>query len=110
MLNIRGLEKTYDNGFKALKGVNLSIPKGLFGLLGPNGAGKSTLMRTIATLQSADSGSIEFDDISVLDNPELLRSRLGYLPQDFGVYQRVSAIDLLNHLAVLKGIVNKAER
>ena len=110
MLSINRLEKTYDNGVKALDGVSLEIPKGLFGLLGPNGAGKSSLMRTIATLQPADAGSISFDGIDVLADPNALRYRLGYLPQTFGVYPRVSAIDLLDHLAILKGLVNKAER
>ncbi len=110
MLSITGLSKTYDNGVHALQGVDLNIPKGMFGLLGPNGAGKSSLMRTIATLQSADSGSIEFDGIDVLTQPKSLRERLGYLPQDFGVYQRVSAYDLLDHMAILKGLNNKAER
>lgn len=110
MLDIKNLEKTYDNGVKALDRVTLSIPNGLFGLLGPNGAGKSTLMRSIATLQSADSGSITFDGIDVLAEPNEIRHRLGYLPQSFGVYPRVSALDLLDHLAILKGIVNAKER
>lgn len=110
MLKITELTKTYDNGVHALRGVNLEIPKGMFGLLGPNGAGKSSLMRTIATLQSADSGRIEFDGIDVLNEPKALRGRLGYLPQDFGVYPRVSAYDLLDHMAILKGLNNKAER
>lgn len=110
MLDIKNLEKTYDNGVKALDRVTLSIPNGLFGLLGPNGAGKSTLMRSIATLQSADSGSITFDGIDVLAEPNEIRYRLGYLPQSFGVYPRVSALDLLDHLAILKGIVNAKER
>ena len=110
MLEINELDKTYDNGVHALNQVSLSIPKGLYGLLGPNGAGKSSLMRTIATLQDADSGSISFDGIDVLENPNELRRRLGYLPQSFGVYPRISAAELLNHLAVLKGLVNKSER
>lgn len=110
MLKITELSKTYDNGVHALKGVNLTIPKGMFGLLGPNGAGKSSLMRTIATLQSADSGKIEFDGIDVLTQPKSLRERLGYLPQDFGVYQRVSAYELLDHMAILKGLNNKKMR
>ncbi|WP_440054803.1 ABC transporter ATP-binding protein [Pseudoalteromonas sp. T1lg65] len=110
MLTITGLSKTYDNGVHALRGVNLSIPKGMFGLLGPNGAGKSSLMRTIATLQSADAGKIEFDGIDVFNDPKALRQRLGYLPQDFGVYPRVSAFDLLDHMAILKGLNNKKER
>lgn len=110
MLTITGLCKTYSNGFKALNGIDLSVPKGMFGLLGPNGAGKSSLMRTIATLQQADEGTIHFDGIDVLKNPQVLRARLGYLPQDFGVYQRISAKKLLNHLAILKGLTNSAER
>jgi ABC-2 type transport system ATP-binding protein len=110
MLSISGITKTYDNGVKALKDVNITIPNGLFGLLGPNGAGKSSLMRTIATLQSADAGTITFDGIDVLSQPNELRRRLGYLPQDFGVYPRISAYELLDHLAILKGIANKTER
>lgn len=110
MLSIKNLTKTYDNGVKALNNVNLEIPKGMFGLLGPNGAGKSSLMRTIATLQSADSGSIHFDGIDVMADPMKLRTMLGYLPQDFNVYPRVTALDLLDHLAVLKGIGNAKER
>jgi len=110
MLTIKDLSKTYDNGVKALDNVNLEIPKGMFGLLGPNGAGKSSLMRTIATLQDADSGSIEFNGIDVLNDPQALRQRLGYLPQDFGVYPRISAYELLDHLAILKGLKNSSER
>jgi len=110
MLTISGLSKTYDNGVKALDDVNLEIPKGMFGLLGPNGAGKSSLMRTIATLQQADKGSINFDGIDVFSDPQALRQRLGYLPQDFGVYPRISAYELLDHMAILKGIKNKGER
>lgn len=110
MLQINQLSKTYDNGVHALKDVTLSVPKGLYGLLGPNGAGKSSLMRTLSTLQSADTGSILFDGIDVLNNPIELRRRLGYLPQNFGVYPRVPADELLNHLAILKGLVNKHER
>ncbi|TMP49878.1 ABC transporter ATP-binding protein [Pseudoalteromonas sp. S1688] len=110
MLSITGLSKTYDNGVHALQGVDLSIGKGMFGLLGPNGAGKSSLMRTISTLQSADQGSITFDGIDVFNDPQALRQRLGYLPQDFGVYPRVSAYDLLDHMAVLKGLDNKVLR
>ncbi len=110
MLSISGITKTYDNGVKALKDVNITIPNGLFGLLGPNGAGKSSLMRTIATLQQADAGTITFDGIDVLSQPNELRRRLGYLPQDFGVYPRISAYELLDHLAILKGIANKLER
>ena len=110
MLKITDISKTYDNGVKALNNVNIDIPKGLFGLLGPNGAGKSSLMRTIATLQQPDTGSIYFDQTNVLTQPNELRQCLGYLPQDFGVYPRVSAYDLLDHLAILKGIANKGER
>jgi ABC-type multidrug transport system ATPase subunit len=110
MLSIKNITKTYENGVKALNSVSIDIPKGMFGLLGPNGAGKSSLMRTIATLQQADTGSIQFDDIDVLSQPNELRQRLGYLPQDFGVYPRVSAYDLLDHLAILKGLKNNAER
>ncbi|WP_105189449.1 ABC transporter ATP-binding protein [Pseudoalteromonas sp. T1lg48] len=110
MLTIQGLTKTYSNGVQALKGVDLDIPKGMFGLLGPNGAGKSSLMRTIATLQSADSGSIIFDGIDVLNQPQEIRRRLGYLPQDFGVYPRISAYELLDHLAILKGLDQAKER
>jgi ABC-type multidrug transport system ATPase subunit len=110
MLNIVNITKTYANGVKALNGVNLTLPKGMFGLLGPNGAGKSSLMRTIATLQQPDSGSLTFDNIDVLSQPNELRQRLGYLPQDFGVYPRISAYDLLDHLAILKGLNNKSLR
>jgi ABC-type multidrug transport system ATPase subunit len=110
MLEISNITKTYGNGVKALNNVNLSIPKGLFGLLGPNGAGKSSLMRTIATLQQPDSGSIQFNNIDVVNDPNPLRQTLGYLPQDFGVYPRVSAYDLLDHLAILKGLANRGER
>jgi ABC-2 type transport system ATP-binding protein len=109
-LEIKNITKTYANGVKALNGVNLSLSKGMFGLLGPNGAGKSSLMRTIATLQQPDSGSIVFDGTDVLTAPNELRQRLGYLPQDFGVYPRISAYDLLDHLAILKGLSNKAQR
>ncbi len=110
MLSIEGLSHTYANGTRALDGVTLQIPRGMFGLLGPNGAGKSTLMRTIATLQQPTSGSIRFGDLDVIRQPELLRRTLGYLPQDFGVYPRVSAWDLLEHLAILKGIAHRGER
>jgi ABC-type multidrug transport system ATPase subunit len=110
MLNIDSLTHTYDNGTRALDNVSLAIPRGMFGLLGPNGAGKSTLMRCIATLQTPSSGSIRFGDVDVLAQPERLREQLGYLPQDFGVYPRVSALDLLDHLAVLKGLAAKGER
>jgi ABC-2 type transport system ATP-binding protein len=110
MLSISGLNKTYPNGVHALNNVNLKIGKGMFGLLGPNGAGKSTLMRTIATLQDADAGSVKFDDIDVLTEKEKVRGLLGYLPQEFGVYPNASAEDLLNHLALLKGITDSRER
>jgi len=110
VLQIRELTHTYGNGVKALIGVNLDIPHGMYGLLGPNGAGKSTLMRTLATLQTPTAGSIRFDGIDILKEPMKLRAMLGYLPQDFGVYRRVSAEDLLDHIAVLKGIGPKAVR
>jgi ABC-2 type transport system ATP-binding protein len=110
MLSIRNLSKTYGNGVRALHNVSLDIPKGMFGLLGPNGAGKSTLMRTIATLQAADSGTITFDGIDVLKQPDLLRRQLGYAPQDFGVYPRMSGRAMLDHLAHLKGMIEKTER
>jgi ABC-2 type transport system ATP-binding protein len=110
MLQITGLSHVYANGVKALDNVNLTIPAGMYGLLGPNGAGKSTLMRTIATLQSPTSGAIQFGDIDVLQQPELLRETLGYLPQDFGVYPRVSAKDMLDHMAILKGFANPKQR
>ncbi|MBL8230033.1 MAG: ABC transporter ATP-binding protein [Bryobacterales bacterium] len=109
-LAIRNLSKTYPNGVKALDNVSLDIPKGMFGLLGPNGAGKSTLMRTIATLQDADTGEARLGDINVLTQKDEVRKVLGYLPQDFGVYPRVSALDMLDHLALLKGIVNGKQR
>jgi ABC-2 type transport system ATP-binding protein len=110
LLEIANLSHTYANGTVALADVNLSIPRGMFGLLGPNGAGKSTLMRTIATLQEPTAGSIRFGEIDVLAQPEQLRKRLGYLPQDFGVYPRVSAYALLDQIAILKGITGKADR
>lgn len=110
MLSIQNLNKTYPNGTKALNNVNLEIEKGMFGLLGPNGAGKSTLMRTIATLQLADSGTINFDGIDVFNQPEELRKVLGYLPQDFGVYPKVSAEMMLNHIAKIKGVHNTSDR
>src|ERR1700761_458823 len=109
-LVIDKLTHVYPNGVRALDGVSLTIPNGLFGLLGPNGAGKSTLMRDIATLQTPTSGSIRFDDIDVVAEPWKLRRVLGYLPQDFGVYPRVSAYDMLDHMAVLKGFSNARER
>jgi ABC-2 type transport system ATP-binding protein len=110
MLSIKDLDKTYANGVHAIDHVSLDIPTGMFGLLGPNGAGKSSLMRTIATLQEPDSGSIHFDGVDVVADKGSLRRRLGYLPQDFGVYPKVSALELLNHLAVLKGLVGRGER
>jgi ABC-type multidrug transport system ATPase subunit len=110
MLSIKNLTHVYGNGTRALDGVDLEIGKGMFGLLGPNGAGKSTLMRSIATLQTPTSGEIRFGDIDVVAEPEKLRRTLGYLPQDFGVYPRVSAYDLLDHMAVLKGIGSAPER
>lgn len=103
-LIIRNLSKTYSNGVKALDDVSLTIPRGMFGLLGPNGAGKSTLMRSIATLQEADSGRIELGELDVLQNPMEVRKQLGYLPQEFGVYPKISAYDMLDHIAILKGI------
>jgi len=109
-LKIQSLSKTYPNGVKALKNVSLTINQGMFGLLGPNGAGKSSLMRTIATLQEADAGSVFLDDLDVLKNKEQVRQILGYLPQDFGVYPRISAEQMLDHIAQLKGIGNKSER
>ncbi len=109
-LTIRGLCKTYPNGVEALKNVTLTIPAGMFGLLGPNGAGKSTLMRTLATLQDADRGSATMGNLDVLKDKDGVRRILGYLPQDFGVYPKVSAWDLLNHLAELKGLNNRGER
>src|SRR5687767_8667273 len=110
MLSIKGLTHVYPNGTRALDGVDLEIGKGMFGLLGPNGAGKSSLMRSIATLQTPTSGAIRFDDIDVLAHPEALRRTLGYLPQDFGVYPRVSAYEMLDHIAVLKGYAASGER
>ena len=109
-VNISGLSKTYPNGVKALRNVSLSIGKNMFGLVGPNGAGKSTLMRTIATLQDPDSGSIHLDGLDVLAQKNEVRKVLGYLPQEFGVYPKMSALDLLHHLAVMKGITAVKER
>jgi ABC-type multidrug transport system ATPase subunit len=109
-LQIKNLDKRYSNGVHALNNVSLTIPMGMFGLLGPNGAGKSSLMRTIATLQDADSGSVNLGDIDVLNDKEAVRKVLGYLPQEFGVYPRTSAVDLLDNLAMLKGFENKSER
>jgi len=109
-LEIRNLSKTYANGVVALDGVTLRIPPGMFGLLGPNGAGKSTLMRILATLQECDAGSVFLDDIDVLDEKDEVRRLLGYLPQDFGVYPKVTAYELLDHFAQLKGLANRARR
>ena len=109
-LVIENLNKTYSNGVQALNNVSLTIPQGMFGLLGPNGAGKSTLMRTIATLQEADSGSIMLDGMDVLRQKEEMRKVLGYLPQEFGVYPKVSAETMLDHIASLKGLNDKSER
>lgn len=109
-LNITGLSKTYPNGVRALKNLTLTIGNNMFGLLGPNGAGKSTLMRTIATLQDPDSGEIWLDDVNVLKQKDSVRQVLGYLPQEFGVYPKISALDMLQHLAVMKGVTNRGER
>src|ERR1700677_4839029 len=109
-LSVKNLNKTYSNGVQALKNVSLDIPTGMFGLLGPNGAGKSSLMRTIATLQEADSGEVSMGDIDVLRQKEDVRKILGYLPQEFGLYPRVSAEMLLDHFARLKGLSNASER
>ena len=110
MLSINNLTHDYANGVRALDGVTLEIPRGMYGLLGPNGAGKSTLMRAIATLQTPTAGTIRFGDIDVIADPEALRRTLGYLPQDFGVYPRVSAYDMLDHMAVLKGVASLRDR
>lgn len=109
-LKIQNLSKTYPNGVQALRNVSLTIPQGMFGLLGPNGAGKSTLMRTISTLQEPDEGSIDLGSFNVLEEKEEVRKVLGYLPQEFGLYPKVTAADLLDHFAVLKGIGNRKER
>ncbi|MGA7316102.1 MAG: ABC transporter ATP-binding protein [Silvibacterium sp.] len=109
-LTITGLSKTYSNGVQALKDLNLTIGNNMFGLLGPNGAGKSTLMRTIATLQEPDSGEIWLDGIDVLKQKDTVRRLLGYLPQEFGVYPKISALDMLSHLAVMKGVTDGRER
>nr|WP_315474921.1 ABC transporter ATP-binding protein [uncultured Sandarakinorhabdus sp.] len=110
MLQLSGVTHVYANGTRALDDVNLQVPNGMFGLLGPNGAGKSTLMRTVATLQTPTAGRIIFGDIDVIAQPEKLRETLGYLPQDFGVYPRVSAYAMLDHMSVLKGIASAGER
>ena len=109
-LNIDNISKTYPNGVQALKNISMEIGNGIFGLLGPNGAGKSTLMRTIAALQEADSGTIMLGDVDVAKDKQRLREMLGYLPQEFGVYPKVSAIDLLDHMAVMKGITDAKRR
>jgi ABC-type multidrug transport system ATPase subunit len=109
-LTIQNLSKCYQNGVKALDNVSLNLSNGMFGLLGPNGAGKSSLMRTLATLQLPDSGTITFDGIDIVKNPEEMRKQLGYLPQDFGVYPKISATELLNHIAILKGLQDKNQR
>ena len=110
MLELGNVSHVYGNGTRALDGVTLSIPRGMYGLLGPNGAGKSTLMRTIATLQTPSEGTIHFGDLDIIAEPEALRRTLGYLPQDFGVYPRVSAYDMLDHMAVLKGVTRAGDR
>ena len=110
VLRIEHLSKTYGNGTRALNNVSLTIPTGMFGLLGPNGAGKSTLMRILATLQETDAGTVMLGDIDVLADKEAVRRTLGYLPQEFGLYPKVTAEDLLDHFAVLKGITDRGER
>ena len=110
MLSIHQLTHVYANGVRALDEVSLDVPAGMFGLLGPNGAGKSTLMRTIASLQAPTSGQVRFEDIDVIAEPEKLRRTLGYLPQDFGVYPRVTAAAMLDHMAILKGVSNARDR
>ncbi|MEM9858378.1 MAG: ABC transporter ATP-binding protein [Bacteroidota bacterium] len=109
-LKIQNLSKTYSNGVQALNNISLTIPQGMFGLLGPNGAGKSTLMRTIATLQDADTGSISLDGIDVMEDKQSVRERLGYLPQDFGLYPRINAEVMLDHIAQMKGVGSKSDR
>ncbi|HEX9953378.1 MAG TPA: ABC transporter ATP-binding protein [Rubricoccaceae bacterium] len=110
MLDLHDVSHVYANGTRALDHVTLSIPRGMYGLLGPNGAGKSTLMRTIATLQAPTEGTVHFGDVDVIAEPEKLRRTLGYLPQDFGVYPRVSAYGMLDHMAVLKGVTSASDR
>ena len=110
MLSIQGVSKTYGDGVRALRGVSLEIPPGMFGLLGPNGAGKSTLMRAVATLVDPDEGTITFEGIDVVRQKDALRRVLGYLPQEFGVYPRTSAREMLEHLAILKGFTAAGER
>jgi len=109
-LKIKNLSKTYSNGVQALKEITLDIPQGMFGLLGPNGAGKSSLMRTLATLQQADSGSVMLGDLDILNDKAEVRKILGYLPQEFGVYPKITSYNMLNHIASLKGISNSGER
>ena len=109
-LTITGLSKTYPNGVNALKNLSLSIGNSMFGLVGPNGAGKSSLMRTVATLQDPDSGTVHLDGLDVVANKNEVRKVLGYLPQEFGVYPKISATDMLHHLALMKGITSKGER
>lgn len=109
-LKLEGVSKTYPNGVKALNDITLTIPRGMFGLLGPNGAGKSSLMRSVATLQEVDTGTMTFDGINLRTDKDRLREVLGYLPQDFGVYPKVTAWDMLDHLAQLKGLANRAQR
>jgi ABC-2 type transport system ATP-binding protein len=109
-LVITGLEKTYANGFKALNNINLTLSNGMFGLLGPNGAGKSSLMRTLATLQAPNNGQVLFNGSDIAKQPEIIRRSLGYLPQEFGVYPKVSLLQLLDYLAILKGVIDKKQR
>src|SRR5690606_16119769 len=109
-LKITDLNLTYKNGYNAINGISLDIKNGMFGLLGPNGAGKSSLMKTIVGLQKPSSGTIEFNDIDIVEQTDYIKKNLGFLPQDFGVYPKVNAYDLLNHMAILKGINNKTER
>lgn len=109
-LQIKNLTKTYANGIKAMSNISLEIENGMFGLLGPNGAGKSSLMKTIVGLQQPDNGSLFFNDVDIIKNSEFIKKQLGYLPQDFGVYPNISAYDLLNHLAILKGMIDKNKR
>ena len=109
-LKIQNLSKAYSNGVQALNNISLTIPQGMFGLLGPNGAGKSTLMRTIATLQDADNGSISLEGIDIAENKQTIRERLGYLPQDFGLYPRINAEVMLDHIAQMKGVIKKSDR
>lgn len=109
-LKITDLNLTYKNGYNAINGISLDIKNGMFGLLGPNGAGKSSLMKTIVGLQKPSSGTIEFNDVDIVEQTDYIKKNLGFLPQDFGVYPKVNAYDLLNHMAILKGINNKVER